>query len=118
MESYMREKNLVRRRYCKDVVKRLSYFSMLRKEWEEQGERSGGAEDDDKRKNGRRTVVFNALGTSSRFRCCTRRSESTYFYGGPFFTKFRNSMSPFTARFAPLFFSQRYGPDNLGTFCT
>ena len=47
----MKEKNLVRRRYCKDEV----IVSELRlgKERDEQRERSGGTEDGGKRKNGR-----------------------------------------------------------------
>ena len=44
----MREKNLVKRRYCKDEV---IVSELFFKAWE--GERSGGTEDGGKRKNGR-----------------------------------------------------------------
>jgi len=50
----MREKNLVRRRYCKDEVIVPGFcFSRLGKEREEQRERSGGTEDGGKRRNER-----------------------------------------------------------------
>jgi len=47
IESWMKEKNLMRCRYCKC----LSYFSRLGEEREEQGERSGETEDRGKRRN-------------------------------------------------------------------
>ena len=44
----MKEENLLRRRYCKDVV---IVSELFFKAWE--GERSGGTEDGDKRRNER-----------------------------------------------------------------